>query len=1054
MKIFLFVLFFALTLGAPHPAWGQDAAGPDAAPDAVSEAFSARLQELRTVLRREGDYQRGEEMARKLLKEVEQSQGKGSFEAAWAIDFVVEAMLYQGEGTKAECRVLAERALAIKQRVLGPNHKRIPATLERLGQIEFQKRNFDKSRGLFERALSIRETVLGPDALALTTSLESLANIDLEEGKLDDAMTRYRRELGIIEKANGMEHPRTASVLYNMARLQDEMLDFEGALASYQRSRKITESTYGSDHVLMAYILNGEAQVMDWLGDYVRAREKYEEALSIAEAALPDDHYFLAACRNNLGFLLSRIGDMSSAGEVFEQALEGYRANPSDHAEQIASTMASLAGVLQAEGRHAEALTALEEALELKIQAVGPEEEDVASILERLGRAHLAQGSPDEAVPYLRRALNISETQLDPAHPDVGRQISLLAYAQTLSPSEDADETDFLRALNILESKWGSEHPEVAETLHRQSVYYHHHSEYKKAFAVAQRAERISLAQVKITSAALPERQALAYTADRVSGRDVMIDAARNASDPQLIREAWNAVIQSRGLVLESQMQRLSALRASDTPEIAHAAEELSRASKRLANLLVRGSHGQSPGRYQGIVREYRKGYESAQRRLYAIAPESQTWEASLSEIQTRLPEGTALVGITRAASPTNPDDADYIAFVLPDQDARPRLVELGTASVIDALISRWRGTILGFGDDDHAVGTQVREGLWDPVAAVIPGADLVLLVPDGALHQVSFAALPRKGGGFVVEDGRLIHYLTSERDAALPATTNLGKGLLVVGGSDYDLLADASLPAEPVPTTDFRSGLEECEGLGSHRFEPLPGTGREAEAIAALWKTANNGSLETEPLHLLSRTRATEASVKEELSGRRAIHLATHGFYLNGTCAPSAASRRGIGGLSPERRPLRPQTENPLRLTGLALTGANRRSEADLEEDDGILTAQEVSTLDLRGTELAVLSACDTGTGDILIGEGILGLRRAFQAAGTRTLVTSLWPVDDEATQRWMVAFYRSLWLDKLGVAGAVRAACIAEIEHHRSQGSSPRPFIWGGFVAAGNWN
>jgi CHAT domain-containing protein len=168
-------------------------------------------------------------------------------------------------------------------------------------------------------------------------------------------------------------------------------------------------------------------------------------------------------------------------------------------------------------------------------------------------------------------------------------------------------------------------------------------------------------------------------------------------------------------------------------------------------------------------------------------------------------------------------------------------------------------------------------------------------------------------------------------------------------------------------------------------------------------------------------------------------VHLATHGFFAEERCDSSPI---GSGGSS------------PLLLSGLAFAGANRRSEirAGEMEEDGILTAEEIASLDLSGVEWVVLSACETGVGRLHAGEGVLGLRRAFETAGVGTLIMSLWQVEDEATREWMGNLYRDRLAGR-STAEAVRRAGLEMIRSRRESGVSTHPFTWGAFVAAGNW-
>lgn len=187
----------------------------------------------------------------------------------------------------------------------------------------------------------------------------------------------------------------------------------------------------------------------------------------------------------------------------------------------------------------------------------------------------------------------------------------------------------------------------------------------------------------------------------------------------------------------------------------------------------------------------------------------------------------------------------------------------------------------------------------------------------------------------------------------------------------------------------------------------------------------------------------------------KRVLHLATHGFFLGEHCRSSLDSSRGIAKLARDDDETPPPVggENPLLLSGLALAGANHREAAGPDEEDGILTAEEIAELDLSGVEWAVLSACDTGLGEIRSGEGVFGLRRAFQVAGVRTLIMSLWAVEDESARAWMRALYEARLVKRMGAAEAVREASLTGLRERRERGESTHPFYWAGFVAAGDW-
>jgi CHAT domain-containing protein len=402
-------------------------------------------------------------------------------------------------------------------------------------------------------------------------------------------------------------------------------------------------------------------------------------------------------------------------------------------------------------------------------------------------------------------------------------------------------------------------------------------------------------------------------------------------------------------------------------------------------------------------------------------------------------------------------------------------VVPLGKAEEIETLIFDWgqeaaRGTrISGRTVKDsevayRAAGEALRRKVWDPITPHLGEPSCVLLVPDGALHAVNFSALPLDTEHYLIEKAPLLHYLSAERDLLSSREPIVkGTGLLALGNPTFDetslftplsndnkskqgLLDKAKSPLL------FRGMRSECGDFKSLKFNPLPATHKEINEIAIIWKKGQGSKGDV--LKLVGDM-ASERAFKLAAPGKRILHLATHGFFLEDNC-PSALARlekiresggEDLGDLPPVA------SENPLLLTGLALAGANKRESAGPEDEDGILTAEEVAALDLSGVDLAVLSACGTGVGVIKAGEGVFGLRRAFQVAGVQTLITSLWAVEDEVARKWMRALYEALFRKELGSAEAVRDASLEVLQELRKKKKSTHPFYWAGFVAAGDW-
>jgi CHAT domain-containing protein len=443
---------------------------------------------------------------------------------------------------------------------------------------------------------------------------------------------------------------------------------------------------------------------------------------------------------------------------------------------------------------------------------------------------------------------------------------------------------------------------------------------------------------------------------------------------------------------------------------------------------------------------------EDAERALAEGTVEGRAELARLSsgveDVRRMLPRDAVLVSFVRYERTALPDpkqpstpapSPSYGAFVMKGGVTRVLFVPLGTATAIEPLITEWRKaatgeTISPFAARERAeslyaaAAGRLRVAIWDPLETEVGTARQVFIVPDGMLNLVNIGALSDRQGRYLVERASVFHHLSTERDVVvLAGVTPSAGGLLAVGNPAFD---QGGPPARTQPS-NRRSG---CDASGPPKFGNLPGSQGEVAEITKLWAASG-----TNVVTVLSGGAASESAVKKALTGRRVVHFATHGFFLGEDCPPNAGSQD--------------VRENPLLLSGLALAGANRRGTATLDEDDGILTAEEVASLNLNGVEWAVLSACDTGLGEIKAGEGVFGLRRAFQVAGARTVIMSLWSVDDQATRAWMRALYDARLRRGLSTVDAVHAASVSVLTDRRAKGQSTLPFYWAAFVAAGDW-
>jgi CHAT domain-containing protein len=334
---------------------------------------------------------------------------------------------------------------------------------------------------------------------------------------------------------------------------------------------------------------------------------------------------------------------------------------------------------------------------------------------------------------------------------------------------------------------------------------------------------------------------------------------------------------------------------------------------------------------------------------------------------------------------------------------------DLGEASAIDDLVERFRAMLADPAKDPAPLARALDERVGRPLRSLAGGAHEVLLAPDGALNLVPFGALIDERGRYLLGDYAFA-YLTTGRDLSKLSAKRAGS-------------------SEPVVVADPDFGPS---GFAT----PLPGTKQEGRAVAALLPSART---------LMGRD-ATKGAI-EGLHSPRVLHIATHGFFKQearaaGGAGTAAGKAPGFALDSGRGKPT-PASDNPLLFSGLVFAGANR-GRAD---DNGLLTALEASGLDLWGTKLVVLSACETGVGEVRRGEGVYGLRRAMVLAGAETVVMSLWKVDDEATKDLMLAYYAGLQ----NGGGRTEALREAQLAIMASRGRA-HPFYWASFISLGD--
>ena len=527
--------------------------------------------------------------------------------------------------------------------------------------------------------------------------------------------------------------------------------------------------------------------------------------------------------------------------------------------------------------------------------------------------------------------------------------------------------------------------------------------------------------------------------------------------------DAVNVWLKRKGFILEAQKRFQEALVYTDDPVTVQTFQELSRTRTQLSRLIFGGPGKQGIDAYRANIARLEKQKDALETRLarlsQAFATRQEVAKADCAKVAAALPENTALVEFAqfrefnfKARGSEEKWLSDrYLAFVIHSgKGDRVEWIDLGTADRIDENIASLKREILA-GDvaanNPGEASRKLYSLVFEPLKKGLGDVTELFISPDGNLNLIPFEVLRTPEGRFLIED-YTFNYLSVGRDIlGFEKSEKRGGKALIIGDPDFDLGLDKkadTLRRLALTLPEAGESEKRSTDMQGFHFKRLPGTREEVRAIGALLGNQK------------AAVYTGEEAVEELLRQRGApliLHLATHGFFLNDLDLSALADSRLVKMVSVEPAPsAKIRTESPLLRSGIALAGANNALQTQGgDNSDGIVTAEKILGLRLQGTELVVLSACETGLGEVKAGEGVFGLRRAFTQAGARGMVMSLWSVPDRETKELMVQFYKNIQSGNMDRCRALRQAVLSQMRIVQKRYGRPNPLYWGAFVFLG---
>jgi CHAT domain-containing protein/tetratricopeptide (TPR) repeat protein len=988
-------------------------------------------------------------------------------------------VLHSTTGDAAQAKRFLAEALDLRRRHLDPAHPGIATVARQLADAQRQAGELRQAMALLTTSLEDARASLGDRHPRIADFLHSMSNLQRATGDYAAAQRAATQALEIDRAALGDRHWKIAADLQELGLLYLDVGELEQAEALLQQARAMCVDVHRGGHPQLAGCLNDLGELYRRRGWYRQADQCHRQALELRRSLLGEQHPDVSQSLHNIALLLHDLGDHQQALRLQGAAVERLVAAYGTRHPTVATALDNLAALHQDLRRYDEAERLFEQVLRIRRATLGGRHRDVAVTLNNLGALSRVRGDLARADRLYREAGNVWREAVGEQHPDYSFALNNRGEVlYGLGRLRQAD-TVLRAALEVRRNALGDGHPATARTQFTLAAVEVACGEPEAALLRMTEAASSADNTVGQVFSIGSERQRATFLRVLRWETDVLLSLAVQAPHtPAARRSAFELVLRRKALAAEALSILRDALTSRRHLQLAGQLSRLRVLRSQAGKKILAGPGPEGATAHRRMLAEWEAERERIESELARQLPELalvERWRNSdVGVIAAALPAHAALIEFVqfnefdflrnRRGAPR------YLAFVLlAGSDEEVELIDLGGAAPIDDLVARYRTCTTGrspsrptparatstgarqaapshirarllgqlesvsrdfvqpndekdtdaiAGCDD--VGVDLRAAVFDPIVDALRGRKRLILAPDGELTQLPYETLPVVGDRYLIDD-YAISYVTVGRDAALflPSAPLPTSGPVVVADPDFDLDAPSTASGSP--------------------FRRLNGTRTEGTQIAAM--------LGVTPV---TEDRALEQHMKS-VKAPRILHIATHGFFVDGGAAeeqlppevPSDAAASWHDRIS--------QAENPLLRSGLALAGANtwlagHEGLLPPEAEDGLLTAEDVTGLDLVGTELVVLSACDTGLGEIQAGEGVFGLRRAFVLAGAQTLVMSLWKVPDADTTELMERFYSNLVDRRMDTAEALRCA---QLEMRRRNASV---FRWGAFVCQGH--
>jgi CHAT domain-containing protein/tetratricopeptide (TPR) repeat protein len=933
------------------------------------------------------------------------------------------------------------QALAANLKALGVQHPLIGLSLDHLAQAYTNEGKFTDAEQTYAKAYASEQKSTSPEQSTIALIEEDMGSLLRDEGKYPQAESLMLQALTNRAKALGPNHPDVAAVLTSLGRLYDHEFRYSDAERAFRQALAIDLKSLGAQNLQTLATMISLANLYASHGQTSQAEQLYLNAVPLYVKVLGDSNKDVGDAFSDAGELMLIEGKLDGAAKMFNTAGQIYAHAEGAESPEVAKCLDRLGSIAEDMGNHDNAESLHKRALAIFEKADGSDSTALTPALEGLGRIYKNEHRFAEAEPMYRQQLKIDEAHLkanDPAlHTDVEDMAAL--YFAWDKPAQAAPY--FQTELGELEEEFRANAATMSE---RDRILY---------FSTQQLAFPIFFSFV----------------------------AKYHEQMPELTGQMYDALLEEKGLIAASAASMRAAVEASGDPQALAMLDKLASDRAQVAALVESkvGDPANFRAQLDQVATEANTLEQTLMKRSDALSQQKAQNAATWRDVQKALKPGESAVEVTKFPKYDGfglTGDFLYVALVVTPDCKQPIFVNLGTAKELEAApMLAYRdsvGQTRGFETEQAPATPGVQESVgntsaayaafWKPLEPALGGAKRVYVSPDGVLNTIPMGLMADSDGKLLMEKVQL-RILNSTKDLLAAARVTQSRSALVVGNPEFDLTA----AQQKTVIAQLRAGMTRSGATGMGAQQTAPATMAQASNAGAAQFASRGGDLKGGDLPPLPGTQVevdtvdkllkaagwqatvytAELAVKDTLTlahAPRVVHIATHGFFLSDEELTATAEARG------EKANV---NEDPMLRSGLLFAGADRVRRGAAPEDgvdDGVLTAYEASQLNLEGTELVVLSACETGLGKQLNSDGVFGLRRGLQEAGADAVMMSMWSIPDKETQELMSLFYQK-WLAGMEKPEALRQAQLEERETVKKRYGKDLPFYWGAFVLIG---